>query len=164
MRKVLPSRIGLIFHNIFVINYFEKNIARKLEFIAQDSDIIQSEFTWLYRIPHYVSIRRNKPYILTFHDINSDFLFSYLKPSDFVSKYFIQRLLNSELKAYNAADILVCFTEKDADELIYRGIPKAKIQIIPHGIAKFPSNLSLPLGLLLFSLGLGIRQTLLPQK
>lgn len=139
LRKVLPMRIGSIFHYLFMITYFEKNLVKKIQFIAKDSDVIQCEFTWLYRIPHYASRQMGLPFILTIHDINSDYLNSYLKPSDGLSRFFIRKILKSELTAYNSADAVVCFTRKDFDELVSLGIPQVKIKIIPHGITSFPS-------------------------
>ncbi len=140
LRKVLPSRIGRLFHYLFMITYFEKNLEKKLEIISKNCDIIQCEFAWLYRIPYYVSKRRNLPFILTFHDINSDFLLNYLKPKDLLSRYLIRKVRKAEIAAYNASDALVCFTQQDFEELVTMGIPQGKIRVVPHGIAKVSIN------------------------
>ena len=137
-RRVLPRRIGWLFHYLFMLKYFEKNLAKKVEILARDSNIIQCEFTWLYRIPEYVSRRRNLPFILTFHDINANFLSNYLKPQDRLSRFLVRRILNSEVTAYNAANAIVSFTKQDFDELVSLGIPQNKISIVPHEIAKIP--------------------------
>ncbi len=137
-RKVFPWRIGWLFHYLFMVKYFEKNLVKKVENLAEDSNIIQCEFTWLYRIPAIVSRRRNLPFILTFHDINSDFLSNYMDPRDFFSKFLIRKILESEITAYNTANALVSFTKQDFDELVTMGIPQNKIKIISHEISKVP--------------------------
>jgi glycosyltransferase involved in cell wall biosynthesis len=137
-RKVLPWKIGWLFHYLFMIKYFEKNLVKKVQNLAEDSNIIQCEFTWLYRIPAIVSRRRNLPFVLTFHDINSTFLSNYIEPRDFFSKFLISKIRDSEITAYNTANALVCFTKQDFDELVSMRISKNKIKIISHEISKFP--------------------------
>jgi glycosyltransferase involved in cell wall biosynthesis len=92
-----------------------------------------------------VAYKRSIPLILTKHDIEADMISSHFSTKNFLKKFILRKIFESELTATHRVDFVVCPSFENAEKLIKYGVEKEKVAVIPHGCSRITEKGSEPI-------------------